>query len=437
MLMVGNKMVEITVPKTRIDLESLGLINQDLFNVEGNIASRYNVILKEIFELDSDLDAFRIDKRGLSPELSNYFAKKYPGRFEFGENYLNLNSANRFIIMVSPEQASAPLVAPQTSYDNELCDIIHKRSRHTIQDITQNEALFGELENGIDLFKSPYDLLNLRNIQVNLDSLNSTVQKILRLRKLSHGLEINNNALDNKYIREMKELVKEVGDERERTVSDIFPIKKEIHCFYAEFFKGVHILRNFEGSERLDILMIHDREYEPRYIGNSIVTITKDDPHLIDQLFKFNFLKYNPKLLESRIKSIEDEFLLDKGLDLVEFDSTDRIKHLYAHANEFPHIWEELKNIYLITNNQLDVDFSRLIESSSDEAKLKLATGSRKKEIINHLLAELDPTDYIRLYESNKKKLITDFSKYSKERKRYVAHKLLQYKAGDDTDENL
>ena len=72
-------MVEITVPKTRIDLESLGLINQDLFNVEGNIASRYNVILKEIFELDSDLDAFRIDKRGLSPELSNYFAKKYPG----------------------------------------------------------------------------------------------------------------------------------------------------------------------------------------------------------------------------------------------------------------------------------------------------------------------------------------------------------------------
>ena len=76
---------KIEVPEKNIDLEKLGLINQGLFTLEGELASRYNAILKNVFDLECEMDNFRVDKRGLSPELCVYFKKKYPERFEFGD----------------------------------------------------------------------------------------------------------------------------------------------------------------------------------------------------------------------------------------------------------------------------------------------------------------------------------------------------------------
>ena len=144
------------------------------------------------------------------------------------------------MLIVSPDQKHAPLVAPQTSYEDNLFDLIHLQARHTIEDITQSEVLFGELENKISLYTEADDLLNLKTIEVSLDTVNETVKNVLELRKMSEDLEKKDNALNPEYIEKMKQLVGNVGDIRHRPISNIFPVKKEVHCFYAEFFQGVH-----------------------------------------------------------------------------------------------------------------------------------------------------------------------------------------------------
>lgn len=422
-------MAEIKIPEKTVSLEKLGLINQGLFEVDGELAQRYLAVIKHVFDLDCPITSFQIDKRGLSPELSDYFSKEYPDRFEYGENYLNMRSANRFMVIVSPDQKNAPLVAPQTSYDNDLCDLVHQLARHTIEDVTQKSVLFGEFENGISLYQTADDILRLRTVEISLDTLDHTVKKILELRKLSEGLDEGENALDDDYIARMKSLVKQVGDVRYRMVSDIFPIKREVHCFYAEFFKGVHVLRNFRSGDDVRCIFIYHHQKMGKSLGDEIIAVDLHDASLIDTLHNYKFLKYNEKLIPQRIKEIEDESLLADGIDVVELNDYQRKRAVIEHTPNFPESWNELRDMAkMLENTRAKVE--DLVEEKSYETRLKLSEAKRKPEIMDHMLAELDPTDPIRLYEANRKKLVTEFPELPINRKRYIAYRLVEYTQG-------
>ena len=72
-----------------MSLEELGFMNQGLFRVEKDLAQRYNAILARVFGYDCELEEFRIDMRGLSPEVGAHLQEKYPGRFARPEHYLS------------------------------------------------------------------------------------------------------------------------------------------------------------------------------------------------------------------------------------------------------------------------------------------------------------------------------------------------------------
>jgi len=420
------------IPEKNIDLEKLGLINQNLFLVDGVLAKRYNKVLKSVFGYECDVDSFRIDKRGLSPELAIHLKEKYPNneRLEYGENYLNFRSANRYMVIVSPDQKDAELVAPQTSYDDSLCERVHDIARHTIEDVTQSEALFGELENKIDLYQSADDLVNIRTISINLDTLNKTVASTIELRKLADNLGVGNNALDQDYINKMQELVKEVGDPRYRPISEIFPIKREIHCFYAEFFRGVHCLRNFARNKRVKTILIHHHQEDlsEKDYGRQMLVMDLHCDSLFDELTKYDFLGYNPNLIDIRIKEIQDQVLLGNKVDIVSLSPVQRKNQLSKYSKKLPKIIQDLKHLKRQIGHTRK-KFSTLVnETKSYEIKLKLAEPKSKKNILNHMLAEIDTSDKVRLYEFNRKKLITEFPGLPLNVQRYIAYKILENK---------
>ena len=417
------------VPKSDLDLEKLGLINQGLFTVDGVPAERYRAVLKSVFGLDCDVDSFRIDKRGLSPELSRYYKEKYTEKFEYGESYLGIQDANRFMIVVSPDQKDAPLYAPQTSFDDDLLDSVHKQARHTIEDITQYEALFGELDDGVEVYRAPDDLLRLRTVEVSLDTLNKTMATVSQLKRMSKHLGDKDNASDPEYIVRMQELVKRVGIGN-RMVSDIFPIKKEVHCFYVEFFNGIHCLRNFRNEDDIRTLFVYgDRNYLTRDFGPEILVMKYDDRDLLERLHRYDFARYNPELVEQRIREAEDEIFLREGVDLVDISPPERKRLVNKYIPQFPRSWNELSDIANILEN-LDTDIEDLVENKTFETRLKLSEGKRKKEIVDNLLAELDPTDPVRIYTCNVRKLVREFPSMPLNKQRYIAHKLLEYRAG-------
>ena len=115
------------------------------------------------------------------------------------------------------------------------------------------------------------------------------------------------------------------------------------------------------------------------------------------------------------------------GIDVVDLDEYQRKRQVISHTAQFPESWSELRDIAKLMDNSR-AKVNDLIEDKSYETKLKLSEARSKKEIMSHMLAELDPTDPIRVYEANRKKLITDFPGLPLNRRRYIAYRLLEYK---------
>ncbi len=422
-------MTEIIVPEKNIDLEQLGLINQGLFLVDGELAQRYNAVLREVFGFECDIDSFRVDKRGLSPEVAEHLKRKYPDRLEFGENYLNIRSANRFMVVVSPDQKNAPLVFPQTSYENSLFDEVYRQARHTIEDLTSSAVLFGELDNGINIFRSADDLLQFRTVKISLDSLEGTARAVSALKELSDSLGENDNALNEAYIKKMRSLVERVGSYELRAVSDIFPIKKEVHCFYVEFFKGVHCLRNFRSKDGIRTIFISHHQGKPKDFGDEILSFDLHEPKLLKALRKFRFIKYNPELIDRRIEIIEDDVLLQAGIDVVGLRDYARKSQLSIHQGNLPKTWQELRDLRKVYESTKE-GFEDVVEEASYETRLKLAEPVTKDEIINHMLAEIDPSDPVIVYQANPRKFRVEFPTLALNRQRYAAYQVLSFLKG-------
>lgn len=429
----------IQIPERNLDLEKLGLVNQDLFHVEGELAVRYNKILKEIFSYECDIDHFRIDKRGTSPEIGKFLAKKYDEKNIAADNYLTIGSANPYMIVISPDQKSAPLIMPHASYEDKLYDTIYQAARHTIEDITAGEGMFGMIDNRITVYRSVEDLFNLRTLSVNLDTLQETSSSIAQLKemmdklgekdkKVSYfGLE---NAINPKYIERIRGLVEKVGNVEARAVSDIFPIKTEVHCFYAEFYGGVHCLRNFKNNDDIKGIFITNGHKNVKDLGEEITEIDIRDEKLLDLLHRYRFMKYDSSLIEQRMSEIEDEVLLSKDHDLVSMNGHKRTQLVCDHHERMPKCWHELSDIRRAFNGT-SVKLSELMKDFSYETKLKLSVSATKKEIINHMLAELDPSDSLRVYEFNKRKFVSEFSQMPVNRQRYIVKKILEMKGGN------
>ncbi len=417
------------IPTGNLDLEKLGLINQGLFPVDGELAQRYNGVLKTVFGLECDVSSFRVDKRGMSPELCTYFKSKHPERFEHGDSYLNIQSANRFMLVVSPDQKSAPLVAPQASYDNDLFEEVYRQGRHTIEDVTRSEALFGELENGISVYRSVEDLLGFRTVEVSLDTTRGTVKNCLKLAKISQRLGQGNNALNEDYINRMKALVALVGDVRTRAISKIFPITKEVHCFYVEFFKGVHCLRNFRNKDEIHTIFITHEQGDIEDLGEHVLALDLHDPRALDVLHKYQFLYFDQELVGPRLKEIEDEVLLSKGIDIIELSAPQRKTLITENISHFPNHYKELKKVGRSIGSGGRAVEDALVDTSY-ETRVRLSSPKSKDDILNHILAEIDPTDVRRLYEYNRRKLITEFPKMPLNRQRHIANVLLNHTGG-------
>ncbi len=415
------------IPQSNVDLEKLGLINQGLFKVEGELAKKYNETLEKVFGFKCDLESFRIDKRGLSPEVAEHLKKKYPDKLEFGENYLNIRSANRFMMIASPDQKHSPLVAPQTSYEDGLFDEVYRQARHTIEDVTSDEIMFGELENRISIFRSVEDLLQLRTIELSLDTINQTVQNYFALQKMCDNLGEEDNALNDEYISKMRKLVERVGDIRNRSISRVFPITKEVHCFYVEFFKGTHCLRNFTNGDKIrGIFISHEQEVKKTF-GPEIIRMDLHEPKVFDVLHKYGFLEYNPDLITKRMTEVEDEILLSQGLDVAGMQDWERKRVVTESYNLFPEVWHELKDMRGILEST-DKEFGSMMKRKNYEIKVKLADS--EDEIVKHLLAEIDPTDVQRVYEFNKRKFRVEFPTLPINRQRYIAYTLLNSQGG-------
>ncbi|RMB64182.1 hypothetical protein EAX61_00205 [Dokdonia sinensis] len=226
-------------------LKAAGLYGGALVTLTGALARRYNECLAMLGVAPTKLERFSIDAMGWSPEIA---AEKQE------DFYLNSGEANTNAIIISPAQRDKPVHMPSHSFDRDLMEAVFTAFAKAIKDITKDSALCVHIDQKIDTFFEPFDLLRYDKITVSFEVLNKLDIVQQEQNNLITTLTTGNNFIDRDIHRQLLESAKNYGDLRNRKLS-IDPMTLEVKSFYTRAFGGVFVLRDFIK----DILIFEDK----------------------------------------------------------------------------------------------------------------------------------------------------------------------------------
>ena len=333
-------------------LQSEGILNNNLFLVQGDLVEYYNRALKHVIGKKTSLTSFHIDKRGESPEIEA----------ELGQNYLQSGPSNRYMIVVSPEQKGAELIHEEFSFDNDVIDSMYNNNLSGISIATRVDGLYGELNDDVRVFTCPEDMLAIRKINLELHTPSGFITKARDLQNLIESFKKNPELIienDSTAVKQLSTLFQEVGDIRGYNITDM-KINNEVFCFFSRVFDGVYVFRDL-GTDTIkpkrpkrsrkkivevdtDIIVdaemlnefissqgiradISDSKLSPDYCvviykkngfkhtdGPNVKFISLEDGDAVTGILIDNkYVTYSQQLVESRMTRLEDMFLLKKG----------------------------------------------------------------------------------------------------------------------------
>lgn len=310
-------------------LKAAGLFGGALVSVSGSLITRYNGCLAMLGVTPTKLERFTIDGMGWSPEVSE----------EKGENYyLNIGEANSNAIIITPEQKDKPVHMPFHSFDRDIMRAIFAAYDREIRDITKDSGLCIHLDQDIDAYYEPFDLLRYKKLSVSFRLLNRLQEKQREQLDLVAQFEQGNNFIDTKLHSKLLESAKKYGDLRHRRLQ-LEPISLEINSFYTKAFGGIFVLRDFVT----DMIIFEEMELFNKAIKNTTHEVS---------LFHISHNELMATLVNHRVA----EFDIKKAAKTPRYD---RIKkHLFVkHLETVEHpLHEVLDSPFLFKKYLNDID---------------------------------------------------------------------------------
>lgn len=382
-------------------------LTEPLFTVGGHLAERYAAALQHATGLACPLDSFAIDRLGWSPQLAALL----------GEGYLQAE-ALRYAIVLSPDQADAPVIWRRYSYEAPLIGRVYEEARGTLLNLIEHEPIIVEIDNGLTFCRAASDLLGVQRAAVCLETPRDTLAKSQRLLGMATGLAERARLLDDDYIDEMLALVGQVGDPRKRPLPP--EIAVGVRSLWAEVDGAAYVLRPPEGQAG-DTIVIATRP-DSALARLPVTALELDAPRVVDVLHEAGYLRYGNEqaLLEKRIGELEIDALLTAGVTpLDEDDGASRRRQLSrsaeARAALPPLYWE------------LDAEQKRRAAGGrfepqhlSPEARWALSTPARDTEIIVNLLARFVRYDYRLLLNHQRRSVQGAWERYGEAKRRYI-----------------
>ena len=237
-------------------LKQAGLYGDALVKVTGSLAERYNGCLDMLGVPRTKLKSFSVDGMGWSPEIAEEKKDHY---------YLNIGEANSNAIIISPLQKDKPVHMPFHSFDRDIMTAIFAAYDKEIRDITKDSAICIHLDQEIDAYYEPFDLLRYKKLSVSFRLLNRLQEKQKEQLELVAQFQEGNNFIDRSIHNKILESAKKYGDLRHRKLQ-LEPITLDIGSFYTKAFGGIFVLRDFVN----DIIIFEEMEVFQRAIKNTV-----------------------------------------------------------------------------------------------------------------------------------------------------------------------
>lgn len=392
-----------------------GLMFGNLFAVTSpTLVTRYNRALDHLAGRTTKLEEFHIDISGYSPEIGDEFNDLL---------YLNPNGCNRQFILLSTEQKSGPLLNAKFSNSHSIMRSFISQNEAQLFSLTAREAVAGELVNSIFSVEKPSDLFNIREIEIEADTVTSHVATSERLSKKIETFMTKRDAWwDDVLAAEMIELAKRTGDIVRHPVKLTHNRFKQDN-FYTSHFGGLYVLRDMEepgciafgDTDKLgslpisDVFGSHEREDIAEFL-------TEND--LVEEIVSAHDMDA-AAVLKQKLDFIVVNTAAEVGENLSNV-TRQNLRHLKRKLiKDLPDEFHGLNALWLWVTKQGPKP--RIDPEDPVYFYTLRSSHHRDKYLINMLLAQLTPMDFRQLFICHKAAFYAAYRTWSDQKKEYVA----------------
>ncbi|MFK7813407.1 MAG: DUF6638 family protein [Maribacter sp.] len=406
-------------------LRVAGLFGGGMVVLSGSLAKRYNECLSMLGVIPTKLKTFSIDGMGWSPEVAVEKKENY---------YLNTGEANINAIIISPQQKDKPVHMPSHSFDRDVMQAVFAAYGREIRDITKDSALVLNLDQKVDAFFEPFDLLRYDKIEVTFALLNDLDKKQMEQQAFINFFNRDNNFIDRDVHNHMLKSAREYGDLRGRRLK-IEPIQLKISSFYTRAFGGVFVLKNFIKK----ILVFEDEKMFKRAINDSahdVLLFHKDHDELIealvsnlilrkdfkgamrtpryDRIKKHVFAEETKKTEHPLSEILDSHFLFKKYLNKLPIETQKKISGVELYYQRL--IVD--KNLKL--QEYVDEQFVKVLHEPHPSLK------EEEEELTWKLLSKIVPKDPVHMYWYDKEQFYELYSNWKSDYQDWVIEEILE-----------
>ncbi len=391
-----------------------GLMFGNLIRVDSPVlVERYNRALKHLSGRETKQNIFHIDISGYSPEIGD----------ELGDDlYLNHKGVNRQFILLTTEQATAPLLNAKFSTSRGILRQFIAENRAELFALTARDAVAGELVNSVYLADIPAKIFDIRKITIEADTTSGTVAAADKLGEMIDRFKTEPDGwYDDVLIAEMIGMAKKTGDVVRNPVA-LRQMSFGQENFWTDHFGGMYVFRGVAHPA-------------------AIVATKKEDFGALPIPFLFDlrdrsaiakFLTLND-LVEPIIEArgVDSAAILHQKMDFIVAAVAAEMKEDLAgatrrdlrrlgrqYAARLPEAWQGLAA--LLRWAEEDGPWPRISSEHPAYFYTLRAKAHPDADLVNMLLAELTPLDIRQLFICHKEVFYRAYATWPDQKRAYV-----------------
>lgn len=330
---------------------------RDLIVVDDEILRcRYNDCLRDMGLPETQLEIFRIDRMGWSPEIALEMKNSL---------YNSHGEANPVAIILTPDQRFAPIAFGYHSFDYAMLEMWFDKYLDQITELTTRCGIWLDIDQDVAVFKDPEDLLMVTEVNVRANTPDHIMSKAA---KQTHYVRNIIRADDMPNIEKnailLCDSVNDIGDMRGKDIN-ITDMRFPVGCtYYTRAFGGTFILCNdyVDGDALI---------FNKKVVANHDGVASPIDQSVIHSLEQLGLISYDlawwgqniPRIRmvrESILMEVFDEAFPD--LDISKINAAERKKLINQVKDQLPEEYCLLSHlIHRLEEGHFDIEIDENI----------------------------------------------------------------------------
>ncbi len=391
-----------------------GLMFGNLIRVDSPIlVERYNRALKHLTGRKTALNVFHIDISGYSPEVGD----------ELGDDlYLNHRGVNRQFILLTNEQATAPLLNAKFSTSRGILKQFIIENRAELFALTAQDAVAGELVNSVYQADTPARLFDIRKLSVEADTTSGTVAAAEKLGEMIDRFKTEPDGwYDDVLIGRMIGMAKQTGDVVRNPVK-LRQMSFVQDNFWTDHFGGMYVFRGVPHPAAIvsgaktdfdDLPIPYTFDFNDRSAIAKFLTLND----LVEPIMAARGVD-SAAILHQKMDFIVASVAAKMGEDLEGATRRDLRRLGRQYADKLPQAWQGLAA--LLRWAEEDGPWPTITSEHPAYFYTLRAKDRPDADLVNMLLAELTPLDIRQLFICHKEVFYRAYAGWPDEKRAYV-----------------